>query len=157
MTAAISTTGTIRQATVEDLPDLAPLAEEFYASTEALKDFHIDRFVQLWTTLLGNGTGAIFLLDQDGEIIGTIAGVVYPEQYSPTLICQEFYLYIKKERRGGFGLLKLIRTFERWGKLMGCSQIRIGHLQDLQPVELGNLYQCLGYKPIEVNYAKELR
>lgn len=147
---------TLRIAAVEDLPRLAHLAEEFYSSTDVLHGFHLDRFIALWTTLLGNGSGVVFLLEKGGEIIGTIGGVCYPETYSPRLISQEFHMFIAKEHRGGFGLLKLMRAFENWAREKGCTEVRIAHLHDLQPERLGPFYQRLGYKQLEVNYMKKL-
>ncbi len=148
---------TVRPATVEDLPRLASLANEFYSQSDVLKTFDIERFCALWQALLANGSGVIFLLESDREIAGTIGGVAYPEQYSAELLCQEFFLFVRKESRGGFGLLKLYRAFERWAKERGCSEIRLGHLHDLQPEELGKLYVRLGFRHTETLYAKELR
>lgn len=154
---AVRPTTTVRTATVEDLPSLAALANEFYSQSDVLKTFDIERFCTLWKALLANGSGVILLLESSGEIIGTIAGVVYPEQYSSELLCQEFFLFVRAESRGGFGLLKLYRAFERWAKEHGCSEIRLGHLHDLQPEALGSLYVRLGFRHTETLYAKELR
>jgi len=147
---------TLRTASVADLRSLAPLAEEFYASSTMLKKFDINCFVALWTALLTNGNGVVFVLESDGEVTGTLGAVCHPETYSAALIAQEFHLYISKESRGGFGLMKLLRAFEKWSRERGCSEMRIAHLQDLQPVELARLYTRLGFHQIETSYGKAL-
>lgn len=159
MTATVPTfsrTTALRTATIADLPRLADLAQEFYASSRFLKDFDLDRFVSLWTVLLKNGSGVIFLLESDGEIVGTIAGVAHPEPYSARVTAQEFYLFIRAESRGGVGLLKLLRAFEAWARAKGCAQIRIGHLQDSMPDQLKRLYERMGFEHVESTFAKEL-
>jgi GNAT superfamily N-acetyltransferase len=156
MIATVKAQATLRTATVEDLPRLSVLATEFYSQSKMLKVFDINRFVSLWTVLIKNGSGVIFLLECAGDIIGTLGAVSHPETYSEALIAQEFFLFIAKDSRGGFGLLKLLRAFENWARERGCSEIRIAHLQDLQPAELGNLYMRMGFQRVETSYSKSL-
>lgn len=147
---------TLRTAGLADLPRLGDLAREFYAASVFLKDFDLDRFVSLWTVLIKNGSGVIFLLESAGEIVGTIGGVAHPEAYSARITAQEFHLFIRSESRGGFGLLKLLRAFEKWAVERGCSYMRIAHLQDSMPAALGELYQRMNFERVETTYQKAL-
>lgn len=144
----------IRQARVEDLPRLSACAEEFYASSKFLKTFDLDRFVAMWTALLGNETGVIFLLCEGEEISGTIGGVAYPEAYSSEVIAQEFFWYSLSTSRGAG--VRLYRAFEEWARARGCSQIRMGHLVDSMPEKVARFYERMGFVPIEVNFCKSL-
>lgn len=146
----------LRQATIEDLPALSECAREFYSASKFLHEFHIERFCETWAALLSGGTGVIFIVTEGDEIKGTIGGVAYPEPYSFDLICQEFFLFVKESARGGFGMLKLYRAFEAWARDKGCSQIRMGHLQDSMPERLHDVYLKLGYVHVETAYAKQL-
>lgn len=147
---------TLRTATLADLPRLGDLAREFYASSVFLKGFDLDRFVSLWTVLIKNGSGVIYLLESANEIVGTIGAVAHPDAYSARVICQEFFIFVRSESRGGTGLLKLLRAFERWARERHCSEIRLGHLQDSMPEELKRLYVRMGFVHVESMFSKEL-
>lgn len=146
----------MKQADIKDLPLLAGLAAEFYAESAALGSFEIERFRTLWTELLSNGTGVIFMLTHDEKPVGVIGGVCYPEAYNSNLVAQEFFIFVAKQHRGGAGFLKLLRSFESWARLKGCSEMRLAHLFDLQPVRLKDLYLRLGFREIETSFSKTL-
>lgn len=148
---------TVRRAAVRDLPVLASLAHEFYAESSLLKVFDPARFITLWAHLIESETGAIFIPELDGKPVGGLGAVMYPDTYSASVIATEFFLYISKAARGGSGLLRLLRAFEQWAREKGCAEIRLGHLQDLQPEALGRLYGKLGFHEIERTYAKNIR
>jgi hypothetical protein len=145
----------VREADIEDLSRLAPLAREFYASSRFLGSFDLDRFVACWTALFETGAGQIFLLeDGTGEVAGTIGGMIYPEPYSGELIATEFFWYVRLGSRGEG--MKLYCAFEHWARDRKCSQIRMVHLLDSMPEKLARAYRHLGYTPAEVHYLKEL-
>lgn len=144
----------IRAATVEDLPRCSQSAQEFYESAPSLGSFELDRFITMWTMLLGNGSGVIFLL-LDGEVIvGAIGGVAYPDTYTANLMATEFFWFVGKASRGQG--VRLYRLFEQWARDRGCAQIRMVHLLDLMPEKVARFYDRAGFKPLEVHYAKEL-
>lgn len=146
----------IRKATINDLPKLAPIASEFYQASRLLGTFEMSRFIVLWTQLLGNGTGAVFLLEDDAEIVGALGGVAYPDIYSSELIAMEFFWYVRPDSRGGGGM-RLYREFEAWAEFMECSQIRMAHLTHSMPEKLERLYQRLGYVKAETHYMKAVK
>ncbi|HSW48631.1 MAG TPA: GNAT family N-acetyltransferase [Bryobacteraceae bacterium] len=144
----------IRQATAADLPRMGGCAREFYASSRFLQGFDLDRFCAVWTELLANGTGVIFLLEDGGEVVGALGGVAYPDINSGELIATEFFWFIRDGARGQG--LRLYRLFESWARERGCRQIRMVHLADLMPDKLDRVYRHLGFEPIEIHWAKEL-
>jgi GNAT superfamily N-acetyltransferase len=145
----------VRSLAVSELPRLAECAREFYQSSRFLRHFDMARFEQLWTGLLATGTGTIFALVDDGRIVGTLGGVMYPETYSDELIAQEFFWFCQSEHRGQG--LKLYRAFEQWARKGGCSQVRMAHLSDSMPEKLKRVYARLGFEEVETSYAKRLR
>jgi GNAT superfamily N-acetyltransferase len=144
----------LRQAEIEDLPKMENCAREFYASSRFLKGFDIAKFCQLWSQLLARGTGVIFMLESDGEIQGSIGGVIYPDAYSESLIATEFFWFVRHSERGQG--LKLYRAFETWAREKACDEIRMVHLHDSMPERLATLYRRLGYQAAETHYVKEL-
>jgi len=145
----------IRRATVEDLGKIESLAQEFYSRSEHLHRFELDKFRALWTSLITQNQGVIFLLMDSGEIIGTLGAVKYPDAYSRETIATEFFWYVTETRRGRG--IQLYNAYEDWAIEQKCDRIRLTHLNDLMPEKLRWLYEQLGYRAIEVNYEKELR
>jgi len=147
----------VRQATIDDLPKLEPLAREFYSSSRFLKDFDIERFSSVWASWMNLGVGAIYLLlpDESGPIAGCLGAYVYPEPYSGSIVATEFFWYVSRDHRGHG--LDLYYAFEEWARERGASQIRMAHLCDLMPEGMKVLYGELGMEPIETTYAKDLK
>lgn len=144
----------IRTASVGDLERLYPLAVEFYARSQFLRNFDLAHFTAAWRELLAHGTGMIFLLIEGNEIVGALGGVTYPDLNSGELIGTEFFWYVVDGLRGQG--LKLYRAFEKWARERGCTQMRMVQLLDSMPQKVSRVYQHLGYVPAEVTYVKEL-
>jgi len=137
------------------LRKLAPGAQEFYASSKFLKKFDLERFVSFWKNVIEAGQGIIFAAFEDGEIIGAIAGMIYPEPYSEGLSVQEFFWFVRPGHRG-FAGLRLYDAFETWSREKGASNIRMVHLLDSMPEKLQRAYLRLGFVAVETLYSKEL-
>ena len=137
------------------LRKVAPAAKEFYESSQFLRKFDLDRFVNLWRNLIETDQGVIFGAFEDGDFIGAIAGTLYPEPYCGDLIAQEFFWFVRPGHRG-FAGMRLYKAFEYWCRERGCAEIRMGHLADLMPEKVAHTYKRLGYTQIETNYAKRL-
>lgn len=144
----------MRQATIDDLPRLVALAEEFYASSQHLEGFRLDVFSATWSQLLGSGIGVIFLQEEGDDVLGALGGVAYPDPNSGALMATEFFWFVRGDRRGGG--LRLYRAFEGWARDRGCRQIRMVHLLDSMPEQLQRLYTRLGYQAAEIHYTKGL-
>lgn len=107
-----------------------------------------------WAGLIQSGVGTIFALERDGEYLGALGGVVYPDIYSGLPIATEFFWFTLPEHRGR-GLL-LYRAFEEWARGRQCSEIRMVHMLDSMPEALNRTYTRLGFTAAEVHYSKEL-
>jgi GNAT superfamily N-acetyltransferase len=145
----------IRDVTIDDLKDFEETAREFYATSQFLGKFSLERFVEMWTYLLTGGDGVIFAEDCDGEIVGAIGGIVHRDIYSEGLIAEEFFWFVKEAHRGRG--LRLYRRFEEWARGRGAGQIQMVHLLDVMPERVSRFYTRSGFHPVETRYAKELR
>ena len=145
----------VRQATIEDLPKMEKCSTSFLGSSKFLEQFDMGKFVDLWTKILSQEIGVIFVLVEGEEIIGAIGSMCHSDAYSQQLIAMEMFWYVLPEHRGPG--MKLYRAYENWAREKGCNKIRMTYLCDLMPEGLKTLYEDLGYYPIEVNYQKELK
>ena len=137
------------------LRKVAPAAKEFYESSQFLRKFDLERFIALWKNAIEGEQGTIIAAFDDGEFIGAISGMLYPEAYSGELIAQEFFWFVRPGHRGLAGM-RLYKAFEQWAKQKGCAEIRMGHLADLMPEKVAMTYKRLGYVEVERNFAKRL-
>lgn len=145
----------IRPAVVEDLPRMAECARQFYASSKFLKRFELERFCSAWQGFIESGAGVIIgLFDEDGTVRGAIGGLAFPDLYSGDLQATEFFWFVMEGSRGHG--MKLLREFEKWAHLKGCTCLRMAHLSDSMPAKLEHVYGRLGYVLAEKQYVKEL-
>lgn len=63
------------------------------------------------------------VLVEDGEVVGTIAGVIGPMLFCKGSMVQEMVWYVKKQYRGLLSGIRLIRAFEQSAKERGCNAI----------------------------------
>lgn len=143
----------IREAQIDDLPRLVPMAKVFFESLPSIAGLDPGRFVAAWTRLL-QGPGILLVCEVDGEIIGGIGAVVHEEIYSGERIMSEMFWYVSPQHRGHG--LKLYRELEKAAKAIGCTQIRMVHLLDSSAETLRLLYHRMGYQPLEQHYWKGL-
>jgi hypothetical protein len=147
----------ISRAEIQDLGRLGELAQEFYAASRFLVTFDLDLFIKFWTGLLTSEMGVIFTLMEGHDIVGVIGGIAHREPYSQAFLAHEFFWFVRKESRGGFGSLALYRRFEKWAlEEKRCSSIQMVHLQDSTPEKLKRFYRRLGFEPAETVYVKKL-
>lgn len=145
----------IRPLSAPELPELAALAKQFYASSRFLRDFDIAKFEAFWAGLIASGAGVIFILQKDDVIAGTIGGLAYAEPYSGELLAQEFFWFVDEAQRGQG--IRLYCRFEEWAREKGCAEVRMGHLADSMPEKVAVFYERVGFTKVETLYAKRLR
>lgn len=144
----------IRQATIADLPLMYDGAKEFYASSVALRDFHLDRFIASWTGFIESGNGVIFVAEEDGQIDGAIGGYAYQNPYGYEKVVTEFFWFVKMIARG-VGL-KLYFKFKEWARASGAAEIQMVELLDSMDGRVGEFYRHEGYIEIEKRYLLRL-
>lgn len=141
----------IRKATIEDLPKLKELADEFYSSSEFLVDFDLDYFCSMWKQFILSGIGVIWILN---DFDGMFGAMKYRNINNGMLTACEIFWFVAESKRGQG--MELLKTFESWAKQEGCKRIIMAYLEDLMPDVLKNVYKRRGYKPMEVHYVKEI-
>ncbi len=147
----------IRQATIDDLPHLDKCANGFLDALERkfLGGFSMAKFVELWNTLLNSGQGVIFLLMDGEKAVGAAGAMACQETYCDYLVAQEFFWWVQPENRG-LGGVRLYHHLEDWAREKGCKHLRMVYLVNSMPEKVGNFYERVGLKPMEVTYTKEL-
>lgn len=137
-----------------ELRSLGLCAAEFYGASRFLGRFDMERFCEVWTALLGNGAGVIFIDERDGEVAGAIGGIVHRDIYGESLIAEEMFWFVREAFRGAG--LALYRELNKWAVAMKATSLHMMHLADLMPDKVKGFYLRQGFDLVETRYVKRL-
>lgn len=102
--------------------------------------------------------GGLFMLayGEEGEIQGGLGAIKAEDLHDGTLYAVETFWFVHPQyRKLGIGV-DLLNAFEAWAKAEGCKKVAMVHLVDSYPEVLKKFYEGVGYKLIELHYAKDL-
>lgn len=136
----------IREATLSDIPVLLAMWERF-AEVAKLSE-HVGYDPE------SMGKSFAFMIEDENCIVllsenGAIGGQKAPHPFNHAhWIAQELFWW--SEGRDG---LRLLTAFEQWSR-DHCHSLRMIALDAVEPVRTGELYQRLGFNPLEHGYIK---
>lgn len=141
----------IREAGLDEIYLVAVMAKNFENHTKHVK---VDPkyTTESYQRMIALGEGVIFVLEEDGIIVGGIGGAKIPDLHWPRVIAIETFWFILPEHRGPG--IKLKDRFEKWALDEGCSGVDMVHLVDSHPDILEKLYERDGYSLVEKHYLK---
>lgn len=145
----------IRKATIDDIDGILRLIEEFY--NESLSQyglsFSCETLINTVTYFINNHIALIAV--KDGNIVGTIGGVVQPSMFdSKQLIAQEAIWYVNKAERFGTIGIRLLKQFEKECSKKGANFISMIFMSNLLTDKLNDFYSQCGYKLLECHCLK---
>ena len=144
----------IRTATEDDVFDILILAKEFSREAPKSHKWNKDKTEQFLLSALHNTNMEIFVIGVGDEIEGALVGLLSELYMSHTVQATELAWFVTKEYRGKPASIRLMKTFEKWAKENGASQVGMGDIEGISSLE--KLYNRLGYKKAETVYLKEL-
>ena len=139
---------TIRPATVEDVPAIAAMGQEFASTSTYAAHMQADpgRLAAVAGGILANPDAAMWVCVRDSQPIGMLAMAMVTHPLSGDRIASEIVWWVDPSARGAG--LRLLRTAERWAKALGAVAVHM-----IAPTErVGQLYAAIGYAPVETNY-----
>jgi GNAT superfamily N-acetyltransferase len=149
----------IVQLTIKDLHVLKEnilMAQSFFNECGLPGTFKIEAFLHNWSMLLEKNFGIIFALQKDEKVVGMLGGILSPDINSGELTATEAFWYVMPENRKTPESLKLLLVFEKWAIEIGAKKIIMAHLLSSMPERLGTFYERRGYKPVEIQYVKQV-
>ena len=132
--------------------DVVTLVKDFHS--ESLHEFTGDFDNEKVNSLVDQTGDAMFLLIDDGNIVGMISGVVLPNRMSGGKMFQEFMWFVKPRYRTQG--IRLLKTLEAWCRSNGVNTIMMAVMHDKMNDKLDHMYKKMGYKPIETHYMRRL-
>jgi len=139
----------IREATIEDLPEILRMAELF--CDQADLPFSPESVVDTVTQMLDLDSAIVFV--SDGAMAGALS---YPMFTDKSVISAEelFWWVDSGQRSNGIGR-KLKSKIEEWAKSVGASRMLMSGLAS-SPAHVDAFYRKSGYDMLETKYWKEL-
>lgn len=149
----------IRLATMVDLDDLIFHGEEFWEHTRYSqvdkRPYSAVTVAAMCESLILGTEGDILVLDDDGLVRGFVLLTYYPLVWDSTIKCAgELAWYVAPELRGGSAGIKLLQQAEKLAKIRGCEYMAMVAM--MHSMDLGPLYERMGYIETERTYTKEL-
>jgi hypothetical protein len=149
---------TLRHATLDDIP---------WIITEASKEFQESPYIefgvnrakarQLLEKLIIEGQeNGVVLLSYDGsKIVGCLAAYAFSPLFSTNRIATECLWFLSEEYRKTARGLDMMKAYEYWAKLVGCTHVQYG-LLSTSPERMKSLYDRTGAKMTEQIFTKRL-
>lgn len=144
----------IREATEEDIFDILVLAREFSKEAPRTHKWNREKTELFCRAAIENSNTTLLVLEEDGEVVGAIVGLLNEMYMSQTIIATELAWFVSKDYRGKKGSILLLRTFEKWAKDNNADYVCMGDIHGI--VTLENLYTRMGYSKCETTYMKEV-
>lgn len=147
----------IRQAVIDDLPDIVRLAVQMHNESRFMKFlFHEEKVRAFLSTLIDAPDGFLWVADDgDGEVIGAMAATVFELWFSSDRIAQDVGLFVRPSRRGTSAAAALVDRYLVWARERGAVDAEIGVSTGVHPDRTGAFLQRLGGREVGRLYSWE--
>lgn len=146
----------VRRATPDDLLEVFKLGAAMHAEGEfSSYTFNAEKTLNTIAGWDNGGDRALFIADNDGEVIGMMAAVLTDSIFSDDLCAMEHILYVRSDKRGSRAAYLLVKAFVQWAHDSNAKHIRAG-------VSMGSggsahrLYEHFGMKHVGGNFTAHL-
>lgn len=139
--------------TYEDVKQIAYFMKRFEQASSHVKVDSAYATESHWK-LVKSGIGIIFMLEENGELIGGLGAIKFPDLNNGEMTAVECFWLVDPEHRGKG--LTLLDAYEEWYEKEGCAKGAMIHLVDSYPKALRRLYRMRGYKPTEEHHVRRV-
>jgi GNAT superfamily N-acetyltransferase len=148
------------RATVDDVVRMMPCARLCCAehgeerTGGPLNELHYEAS---WRKLIESNIGVMFLIEDDSqEVVAGIGGAKYQALLTGLSRCKQLFIYVRPDHRGKVSIRRLIRELEVWAVENQSDDILMP-LLDSMPIASKEVYERMGYRPLETEYRKSLK
>lgn len=142
----------IRRATKYDIESVLMLLKDFHE--ESIDKYNIFCNDKIARSMMLRYVDNSLILEDQGAIVGIIAGIVTTYPLNDEKLYQEAIWYVKEEYRAHG--VDLLRALEEWCKERDIKKIVMIHMSNSMPDKLKMFYESVGYAPLESHYLKQL-
>lgn len=139
--------------THDDVHKVAAFMKRFETASKFVKvdvEYTTGRYWQM----IQSGMAVMFILESDGEMIGGLGAVCFPDLHDGVMTAVETFWYVDPSHRGSG--MKLLDAYDKWSQLKNCKRDALIHLADSFPESLHKIYDRRGYELVESHYMRSL-
>lgn len=138
----------IRPACPDDLAELVELGRQMHAESPRFSKLGFDTFKvhALLATAMNDPRYFLMVADNDGELVGGLAGFMAPHWFSQDEVAQDLALFVNPDRRGGMAAVRLVKEFVTWAESKSAKLIGLGISTGVLVEETAQLYRTIGLK-----------
>ena len=125
-----------------------------FEQASAFVGVDIEHATKTYEHMVEQGVAVVMVLEKDGEMIGSLGFIKYPDIHSGEQMIVETFWFADPKKRG-YGI-KLLNAFENYAREHGINKIAMIHMMDSYPEQLERLYLKRGYRLIEKHYVRYL-
>ena len=144
-----------RTLTVDEIPLLVPLGQEFFAASGLPGTFNPEHFVRTWSTLFEHNLGLVQGVWRDGQLLGAAGFILTADINTGAPNASESFFYVRPQFRG-VGHRLFIET-EKTLTARGAATIFMVNLTNSSADGHARYYQRMGYRPLENVFIKEVK
>lgn len=138
----------IRFATEHDVPVIVELGRRMHAESPRFSFFEFSEEKAVETTCLALSDGLLLVAEQDGGVVGMIAGLPGEHFFSRARYICDLVCYVLPDYRGTSIGSRLVRE---WDKVISEADLDLaesilGISTEVQPERTKELYERLGYR-----------
>jgi len=133
--------------TVEDIPEVTELAAVMYRESENYRAmaFSRERVREIALGVIQDGF-AMASLDNQGKIVGVMAGTLVQPAFSLDLMACDFLLYVLPQHRGGAAAARLVKAYVQWARRNGAKIITVGVTAGINNDAAIAFYRAMGFR-----------
>lgn len=149
----------LRMARLEDEDRIFELLTHFHQNTQyAGESMEESKVRPLIRTCMDPhvSTSTVILWEQDGQVVGLIAGQCTEVVFSSQKVATELVWWVEPEYRKTEASTRLLEAFEAWAAWSDCRQVQMYSLNNEYATVLSRYYSKQGYRLAELSYVKEL-
>lgn len=142
---------TVREAKIEDAPELMRLAFEFHRAARLKRYAMFEQCQAGWADWFGlciaDPNFSCFVAEDEKKLVGMVTGAVAPIFFCPNLTyAGETVYWISPGARGKGHGNALLRAFEEWARQKGVIFATVGATEALGAKKTGRFLRENGYK-----------
>jgi N-acetylglutamate synthase-like GNAT family acetyltransferase len=148
----------VRKAADDDIQGIMELICEFHEESLYAYDFAIEKDTVLKTIGQIIKSNVAFVSEQAGRITGVVAGAIQSSIFDyREKVAYELFWYVSKPYRTSRTGMSLLKAFEQHCEKLGVSKIIMKHMENLNALDMNQLYERKKYRLMELEYIKDIK
>ena len=148
----------VREARPEDWEGVLEKCKLFFVNTpmNSRCEFEEEGLKELFFQSFDSKGSQVWVVD-DGKIVGFCGMIIFPLVFSiSTKVAQELSWWLDPEYRGSGAGKELKEKMEQWARKQGANHMFMIALENDKTEKMKQVYEKMGFTPIERTFCKEL-